>query len=104
MLVTKCFGHNYKMLATVLAILVNGIHYLFTLASGQHPKDVTNIEILSPTPQNRHQREVTKITTSPTSLSPVPWYTIRYGLLTNNNKLLCTFKNPFLDLRICKLK
>ena len=31
---TKCVGDNYKMLVTVLAILVTSIHYLSTLASG----------------------------------------------------------------------
>ena len=29
-LVTKCVGDNFKMLVTVLAILVTNIHYLFT--------------------------------------------------------------------------
>ena len=43
MLETKCVGINFKMLVTVLAILVTNIHYLFTLASG------TNIQKMSPT-------------------------------------------------------
>ena len=49
MLTTNCVGDNYKMLVTVLAILVTNIHYLFTLASG------TNIQKMSPTSQNRDQ-------------------------------------------------
>ena len=39
MLETKCVGDNYKMLVTVLAILVTNIHYLLG----------TNIEKMSPT-------------------------------------------------------
>ena len=40
-LVTKCVGDNFKMLATVLAIFGTNIYYLFTLVSGAN--------ILSPT-------------------------------------------------------
>ena len=58
MLVTKCISDNYKVLVTVLAIMVVNIHYCFTLAPG------TNIEILPPTSKNLHQREVTNITTT----------------------------------------
>ena len=58
MLVMKCVGHNFKMLVTILAVLVDGnIHYLFTLASDtnfrkmstrlkfsyRHPKIVTYV-------------------------------------------------------------
>ena len=39
---TKCVGDNYKMLVTVLAILVTKIHYVLPLVSG------TKISILSP--------------------------------------------------------
>ena len=56
----KCVGHNFKMLVTILAVLVGGnIHYLFTLASDtnfrkmstrlkfsyRHPKIVTYITV-----------------------------------------------------------
>ena len=40
---TKFFGDNYKMLVTVLAILVININYILSLASG------TNIHKMSPT-------------------------------------------------------
>ena len=43
MLETKCVGDTYKMLVTVLAILVTKIHYVLPLVPG------TNISILSPT-------------------------------------------------------
>ena len=49
MLETKCVGDNYKMLVTVLAILVTNIHYLFRLASG------TNIPKMPPTSTFSHQ-------------------------------------------------
>ena len=54
MLETKFFGDNYKMLVTVLAILVTIIYYLFTLASifkrcYQHRTSVVNIHKSSPT-------------------------------------------------------
>ena len=43
----------------------------FSISVGhQHPKDVTNIEILSPTPENSHQHKVTNIHLSPTSMWP----------------------------------
>ena len=48
MLETECGGDNYEMLVTVLVILVTMIHYPLRLAY-QYSKDVTNIEILSPT-------------------------------------------------------
>ena len=61
MLETKCVGNNFKMLVTVLAILVTNINYLFTLASGnniqrcrQDPNSVTNIRKLSPTLSHQH--------------------------------------------------
>ena len=49
MLETKCVGDNYKMLVTVLAILITNIHYPFALASG------TNIQKISPTSKFSHQ-------------------------------------------------
>ena len=55
MLETICVGDNFKMLVTVLAILVTNIHYLFILRPG------TNIHKMSPTSQNRHQLLVTNI-------------------------------------------
>jgi len=56
MLETKCVGDNFKMLVTVLAILVTNIHYFYALGSdiiiqkksptskfsNQHPEAVTN--------------------------------------------------------------
>ena len=45
MLETKCVDDNSKMLVTVLAIFYMSVGH-------QHPKDVTNIEILSPISQN----------------------------------------------------
>ena len=56
MLDTKCVGDKYKMLVTVLAILVTHIYYLFTLESG------TNIQKMSPTSKNHLQLQVTNIT------------------------------------------
>ena len=58
---------NFEMLMTVLAVFVTNILYLSTLA---HPKDVTNIKILSLTPKNCHQDKVTNIHLSPTSMLP----------------------------------
>ena len=52
---TKCVDDNYKMLVTVLVILVTNIHYLFTLASG------TNIYKSSPTLSHQHH-DVTNMT------------------------------------------
>ena len=49
MLETKSVSDNFKMLLTVLAFLVNNLHYLFTLASG------TNIQKMSPTSKFSHQ-------------------------------------------------
>ena len=44
---TKCIGDNFKMLVTVLIILVTNNQCLFKV--GHHnSKDVTNIEIQSP--------------------------------------------------------
>ena len=42
----------------------------------QHPKDVTNIEILSPTTKNRHQYKITNIHLSPTSM--LSWQTVLF--------------------------
>ena len=53
MLEANCVGDNFKMLVTVLAILITHIHYVFILASG------TNIRKMSPT----SKLLVTKITT-----------------------------------------
>ena len=68
MLETKYVGDNYKMLVTVLAILVTNIHYLFTLASG------TNIQKMSSTSKfnRQHPQIITNLSQlkSPTSLSP----------------------------------
>ena len=83
MLETKCVGDSFEMLMTVLAILVIYILYLSTLAPDNnitkmspisrfchlHPKDVTNIEILSLTFKNCHQDKVTNIHLSPRSKS-----------------------------------
>ena len=45
MLGAKCVGANFEMLLTVS----------FNISVGyQHSKDVTNIEILSPKPENQH--------------------------------------------------
>ena len=53
MLETKYVDDNFEMVVTVLADLVTNILYLLALpmlkVGHQHPKDVTNIEILSPT-------------------------------------------------------
>ena len=50
MLETKCVGDNFEMLVTV------------NISFGhQQPKDVINIEILSPTSKNWHQDKVTNI-------------------------------------------
>ena len=69
---TKCVGDNFKMLVTLLAILVTNIRYLLTLGSGtnfqkmsprslfcrQHSKIVTNFK--SPTLQC-HQHDCSRI-------------------------------------------
>ena len=51
MIATKCVGDKYKMLVTVLDIIFGHQHSLsFNISVGhQHSKDVTNIEIQSPT-------------------------------------------------------
>ena len=59
---------NFEMLVTVLAIFVTNILYILTLVGYQHPKDVTNIEVLSLTSVNCHQDKVAKIHLSPTSM------------------------------------
>ena len=41
---TKFVGDSFKMLLTVLAILVTNVAYLFSIGC-QHPKDVTKILI-----------------------------------------------------------
>ena len=65
MLETKRVNDNYKMVVTVLAILVTDIHYIFTLAS------VTNIQKMSPTMKFCHQNlQIVINFKSPTSLSP----------------------------------
>ena len=56
MLETKFVGDKFEMLVTVLAVFVANIS-----VGRQHSKDVTNIEILSPTPENYHQHKVTNI-------------------------------------------
>ena len=56
MLETKCFDDNFKMLVTILAVVVTNILYLFNISVGhQHSKDVTKIEILLPISKNCHQ-------------------------------------------------
>ena len=73
MLVTECVGENYKMLVTVLAVLVTNIYYLFTLASG------TNIQKMSPTSKFCHQQPKNFTSfKSPTSLSRIFWYDERF--------------------------
>ena len=71
MLETKCVDENFKMLVTGLAFLVTNIHYLLCVWH-QHSKDVTNIEIQSPTSlspifkiwvENIHQLQYTVIST-----------------------------------------
>ena len=58
-------GDDFKMLVTVLAVFATNILYLLTLrgsVGNQHAKDVTNIEIMSPRPNNcRHYPLVTNI-------------------------------------------
>ena len=49
MLESKCVGVKFKVLVTVLTILVRNNHYLFTWASG------TNIRKMSPTSKFSHQ-------------------------------------------------
>ena len=57
MLETKCVDDKYKMLVTVLAILVTNINFLhqsfYIAVWHQHLKDITNIESQSPTFTNR---------------------------------------------------
>ena len=48
MLEMNCVDDNFKMLATVLAILVTNIH-IYISVGHQHSKDVTNIQKLLPT-------------------------------------------------------
>ena len=54
-------GEDYKMLVTVLAILVTNIHYSFFISIGhQDSKRVANIVILSLTSQNRYTTSYTR--------------------------------------------
>ena len=63
MLETKCVGGNYKVLATVLAILATNIHSLLVNVKRWAPtlKDVTNPEIQSSTSQNLYGPYATNI-------------------------------------------
>ena len=63
MLETKCVGDNFKMLVTVFCHF-GPQHPLFFYISvrHQHSKDVTKIEIPTPTSKNGHQLQVTNIT------------------------------------------
>ena len=55
MLETKCLGDNFEILVTVLVVFVTNILYLLTYASCSNiQKDVTDIEILSPSSMNRN--------------------------------------------------
>ena len=60
MLETKCVSDNYKILVTVLAILITSIHDLITLTSSTN-KDVTNIHKSTQTLSHQHH-DVTNIT------------------------------------------
>ena len=72
MLVTKCVGDNFKMLVTVLAILVTNIHLFCSLTSG------TNIQLLSPTTRDQHH-DVTNIVA--TVKSDMPSYAEHFLLV-----------------------
>ena len=54
MLETKCVGDNYKILVTVLTILVTNIYYFTFKRCRQHTNDVTKIKKLLPTLSHRH--------------------------------------------------
>ena len=56
-LATRCVGDNNKLFLTLLAILVNNIHYLLASVT-----IIQKIEIKSPTSRNRQQLKVAKIT------------------------------------------
>ena len=95
-----CWWQLYKMLVTVLAILVTNIHYLFTLASR------TNIEIQSSTPlsPNSYHKNIQNCRTGALhswvmihdklQLFGGHWYQTMYG----SNNFVARYENDAWDL------
>ena len=76
---TKCVGDKFEILLTILAVFViNTLYFSKDNIGHQHPKDVTNIEILSVTCKNYHQHKVTNLHLSPIFMWPskTGWFLI----------------------------